>query len=63
MRDEVLVVYKHVLGACTALFVYAVCNSEKSARRARSKAAGFRRNGKFYDVNITLGKFNYCSDL
>ncbi len=51
MKGEVFVVYKHVLGACTALFVYALCNSEKNDKRARSKAAGFRRNGKFYDIN------------
>ena len=51
MTGSVFVVYKRVLGACDALFVYAICTSKYGAEAARCKAAGFTEDGKFYDVD------------
>ena len=61
MTGSVFVVYKRVLGACDALFVYAICTSKYGAEAARCKAAGFRKGSRFFDVDpaCTL----YASEL
>ena len=51
MTSTVFVVYRHVLGACDALFVYAICTSKYGAEAARRKAAGFRIDNRFFDVD------------
>ncbi len=51
MGSEVFVVYKYVLGACDALFVYGICTSRYSANALRRKAAGFRQGSKWFDVD------------
>ena len=61
MKPLVFVVYKHVLGACDALFVCAVCSSKYGAEAARRKAAGFTEGGKFYDVDPACSP--YASQL
>ena len=51
MISQVFVVYKHVIGACDALFVYAICTSKYGAEAARRKAAGFRVGSRYFDVD------------
>lgn len=61
MTSTVFVVYRHVLGACDALFVYAVCSSDYSAKSVRRRAAGFRKGGKYFDVDPACTP--YASEL
>jgi hypothetical protein len=51
MPSDVFAVYRGVLGATEAIFVYGICSTEAKARALRVKAAGFRKSGKFYDVD------------
>ena len=61
MTSTVFVVYRPVLGACDALFVYAICTSDYSAKAARRKAAGFRIGSRFFDVDPACTP--YASEL
>jgi hypothetical protein len=51
LTSEVFVVYRHVLGACDALFVYAICTSKYGAEAARRKATGFRIGSRYFDAD------------
>ena len=49
--SEVFVVYRHVLGACDALFVYAICTSNYGAKSVRRRVAGFKKGCQYFDVD------------
>jgi hypothetical protein len=51
LNSEVYMVYRHILGDCEGIFVYAVCSTKNKAKAARMKAAGFRKRWVFYNVD------------
>jgi hypothetical protein len=46
--DSVFVVYHNVIGDCGSIFTYAICSSERRARIAQRKVAGFKRGRHFF---------------
>jgi hypothetical protein len=61
LTSEVFVVYRRVLGACDALFVYAICSSEYGAKVAMRKAAGFKKGTVFFDVDPACSPYAYST--
>jgi hypothetical protein len=51
MANAVFVVYHQVIGDCGSIFTYAICSSERKAKIARNKAAGFRKHKQFFTVD------------
>lgn len=49
--EFVFVVYHQVIGDSGSIFVYAVCRSERKAKIARNKAAGFSRKGRYFTLD------------
>jgi hypothetical protein len=49
--DFVFVVYHNVIGDSGSIFIYAICGTDRKAKIARDKAAGFKKNGIYYNVD------------
>ena len=47
----VFVVYHNVIGDSGSIFIYAICSTERKAKIARGKAAGFKKHGLYYNVD------------
>jgi hypothetical protein len=50
-KAAVFVVYHNVIGDTGSIFIYAICRTQRKAKIARSKAAGFRSRGQFFTVD------------